>query len=69
MWALLRDAYPVFEEHADPLVAADCIADVMPFPFLSCFQSLGCPLWAAMIEGLNFHQKSQARTDHTQRET
>lgn len=64
MWALLHVAYPVAEEHADPVVAVHRIFAAMPFPALSCFPSLGCPLWVAATEGQSFHQKSQGRMDH-----
>lgn len=67
-WAPLHGAYPVFEEHGDPVVAAHYIVAVTPFPFLSCFLSLGCPLWVAAFEGQSFHQKSQVQTDRTRRE-
>lgn len=68
MWALLHGAYPVVEEHVDPSVAAHCIVALMPFPFLSCFLSLGCPLLVAVSEGRSSHQKSRGRMDRTQRE-
>lgn len=68
MWALLHGAYPAVEEHVDPVVAAHCIVAVMPFPVLSCFLSLGCPLLVAAFEGQSFHQKSQGQTDRTRRE-
>lgn len=67
MWALHHGAYPVVEEHVDPVAAAHCIVAVMPFPVLSCFLSLCCPLWVAAFEGQSFHQKFQVRMGRIQR--
>lgn len=56
MWALHHGAYPVVEEHADPVAAVRCIVAVIPFPALSCFRTLGCPLRVAASEGQSYRQ-------------
>lgn len=56
MWALLRAAYPVAEEHVGPMAAVGCIGAVLPFPNPASYSSLGSLLWLAEFEGQYGHQ-------------